>query len=55
MSPLERIRIVRPEPVPAPRPVPMMALAAGSELGDDDLEQVVGGLDRVYVPHPAAY
>jgi hypothetical protein len=26
------------------------ASAAGPELTDDDLEQVVGGLERVYVP-----
>lgn len=56
MSLLERIRVVRPDPAPAPRPVPMVALAAADpELDDGDLEQVVGGLDRVYVPHPAAY
>lgn len=53
MSPPERIRLARPDPAPAPRPV--VALAAGPELADDDLEQVVGGLDRVYVPHPAGY
>lgn len=41
MALLERIAV----PVPAPA----AALAAG-ELGDDDLEQVVGGLERVYVP-----
>ena len=51
---MERIRVVRPDFIPATRPVPMVALADGPELDDGDLEQVVGGLDRVYVPHPAA-
>ena len=55
MTLLERIRPVRPDPAPAPRPVPMVALVAGPELDDGDLEQVVGGLERVYVPHPASY
>lgn len=55
MSLLERIRLVRPEPAPAPRRIAMAALAAEPELDDADLEQVVGGLERVYVPHPAGY
>ena len=25
------------------------------ELEDDDLEQVVGGLERIYVPGPGGY
>lgn len=51
MSLLERIRLARSaSPAPsaaaaAPAPVP-----AGLELGEDDLEQVVGGLERVYLP-----
>ena len=36
-----------PAVIPASAPVPALA---GSELGDDELEQVVGGLERVYVP-----
>jgi hypothetical protein len=47
MSVLARIRVFHPEPDPAPSaPV----AAEGPELGDDDLEQVVGGLERIYVP-----
>ena len=36
-------------PAPVPERAPAEAFAA-PELGDDDLEQVVGGLERVYVP-----
>lgn len=54
MSLLERIRPARPAPAPAPPPLPMVALAGGVELEDDDLEQVVGGLERVYLPDPSA-
>lgn len=56
MSLLGRIRLVRAEPAaaaPVAAAVPVPALA-GPELADDDLEQVVGGLERVYVPGPAA-
>ncbi len=36
---------------PAPAaPAPALAPGPGAELGDDELEQVVGGLERVYVP-----
>lgn len=56
MSALDRIRLFPPRPAEAPRPPTLAAVAgAGSELGDDDLEAVVGGLERVYVPDPAAY
>jgi hypothetical protein len=47
MSVLARIRVFRPEPDPAPASV---VVAEGPELAEDDLEQVVGGLERVYVP-----
>jgi hypothetical protein len=49
---LERIRLFRAEPAsaaPAVAAVPVLALV-GTELADDELEQVVGGLERVYVP-----
>lgn len=55
MSLLERIRIFRPEPAPAPRTIPMVALSDAPELDDADLEHVVGGLERVYVPGPGGY
>lgn len=41
------------------QPAPSVSAAAavapvpaygGAELGDDDLEQVVGGLERIYLP-----
>lgn len=51
---LERIRIFRPAPAPAPRTL-AMALADAPELEDADLEHVVGGLERVYVPGPGGY
>jgi hypothetical protein len=50
---LGRIRMPRAEPAAAPAPVAasvMAAAHAGPELAEDDLEQVVGGLERVYVP-----
>jgi hypothetical protein len=47
MSVLARIRVFRPDPDPAP---PAAIVAAGPELDEDDLEQVVGGLERIYVP-----
>lgn len=51
MDLLRRIRMPRPVAVAplALAAVPVPAFA-GAELGDDDLEQVVGGLERVYVP-----
>jgi hypothetical protein len=55
MSVLGRIRLFPPEPAAPPRPAVPAVVAAGYELGDDDLEAVVGGLERVYVPDPAAY
>lgn len=51
MSLLARIRLHRPEAAAAPVAVPDAAVAtAAPELGDDDLEQVVGGLERVFIP-----
>jgi hypothetical protein len=51
MGVLGRIRLFPPGTVAAPRPPALVVVvAAGSELGDDDLEAVVGGLERVYVP-----
>jgi hypothetical protein len=55
MSLLDRIRLFPPETPAAPRPPVLAVVAARSELGDDDLEAVVGGLERVYVPEPAGY
>lgn len=55
MSLLERIRIFRPDPTPAPRRIPVVALVDAPELENADLEQVVGGLERVYVPAPGGY
>jgi hypothetical protein len=52
---LERIRIFRPDPAPAPRPLAMVAVSDAPELEDADLEHVVGGLERVYVPGPGGY
>lgn len=45
---LGRIRVLGPAPDAAP--VPAAVAVGGPELGDDDLEQVVGGLERVFVP-----
>jgi hypothetical protein len=47
MALLQRIGIRAPAPIPAPA---AMVVVEGPELGDDELEQVVGGLERVYVP-----
>lgn len=48
MSLLGRIQPARPaSPAAAVAPVPPFG---GAELGEDDLEQVVGGLERIYVP-----
>ena len=49
MSLLARIRLPRPA-APAPAPVVSVPVFAGPELEDDVLEQVVGGLERIYVP-----
>ncbi len=55
MSLLGRIRLFPPAAAAeVPRPS-AMPVAAGPELDDDDLEQVVGGLERVYVGEPAGY
>lgn len=45
---MERERVA--VPMPAASSASAAALLAESELGDDDLEQVVGGLERIYVP-----
>ncbi len=51
MSLLGRIRLARPaSPAPSPAAVAPVPAFGGPELGEDDLEQVVGGLERVYVP-----
>ncbi|MBW3570475.1 MAG: hypothetical protein KY467_05170 [Gemmatimonadetes bacterium] len=52
---LERIRLFRPASAPAPAAVQVMAPADAPELEDADLEHVVGGLERVYVPGTAGY
>jgi hypothetical protein len=44
VSPFERIH------APPPAPAAPAAVQAVVELQDDDLEQVVGGLARVYLP-----
>lgn len=46
---LGRIRVFREAPPPA---VPALRIVAaeGPELRDDDLEQVVGGLERAFIP-----
>ena len=46
MAILERARVAA-----APSPsTPAPAALADAELGDEELEQVVGGLERIYVP-----
>jgi hypothetical protein len=48
-----RMRLPRAEPPASPAPVAASVLAAaqaGPELAEDELEQVVGGLERVYLP-----
>jgi hypothetical protein len=37
-------------PSPTQPAAPVAVLASGAELGDDELEQVVGGLERIYLP-----
>lgn len=58
MSVLARIRLFPADAAPPPRPAAVPAAAAvaeAAELSDDVLEAVVGGLERVYIPHPAGY
>lgn len=53
MGLLGRIRLTGAQPPAPPAPVAASvatAVLAGPELGEDDLEQVVGGLERVYLP-----
>ena len=50
MSLLGRIRIFPPHPAAARPTAPVPVATGGPELGDDDLEQVVGGLERVFIP-----
>jgi hypothetical protein len=45
--PFSRTRPAAPPPDERPAPVPA---AAAVELGDDDLELVVGGLQRIWAP-----
>ncbi len=47
-------RAAAPPSVPAPPVVPAGTAFAGPELGDDELERVVGGLERVYLPGPVS-
>ncbi|WP_420128818.1 hypothetical protein [Longimicrobium sp.] len=54
MSLLGRIRLFPPEEAPAPPPPAVPVAAAGPELGEDDLEQVVGGLERIYISRVSA-
>ncbi|HYW13635.1 MAG TPA: hypothetical protein VE871_16860 [Longimicrobium sp.] len=49
MSPLLQTRHPSPPSATVSAAIPVPALA-GAELGDDELEQVVGGLERVYIP-----
>ncbi len=45
---LGRIRLFRDEPPP---PIPVFRVVAeGAELAESDLEQVVGGLERAFIP-----
>jgi hypothetical protein len=51
MSLLGRTRLARSaSPAPAAAALATVPAAAGPELGEDELEQVVGGLERIYVP-----
>ena len=45
---VERIRL--PGPASSPAAIVTVSAAAGPELEMDELEQVVGGLERVYLP-----
>jgi hypothetical protein len=47
---LGRIRVFREAPPPPVVPAVRIVAAEGPELLDDDLEQVVGGLERVFIP-----
>jgi hypothetical protein len=49
MSLLGRIRLPRAD-APAPAATAVPASSAVVELDDDELEQVVGGLERIYIP-----
>jgi hypothetical protein len=55
MSLIGRIRLFPADAVPAPRPAAVPVVDDGAELGEDELEAVVGGLERIYVPDPAGY
>lgn len=55
MSLLGRIRLFPPAAAGAPSPPAVVAVATGPELADDDLEGVVGGLERVFVPDSSGY
>ena len=46
---LGRIRVFRDAAPPRVQAI-RIASAEGPELRDDDLEQVVGGLERVFIP-----
>jgi hypothetical protein len=51
MSLLGRTRLARPaSQAPAAASLVSVPAVAGPELGEDELEQVVGGLERIYVP-----
>jgi hypothetical protein len=51
MSLLGRIRLARPaSPSPFAAAVAAVPSFGGAELAEDELEQVVGGLERIYVP-----
>lgn len=41
---------LRPSAAPPPAALAVTAETSVAELDDDDLEQVVGGLERVYIP-----
>jgi hypothetical protein len=47
---LGRIRVFRDAPPPAVPALRVVSDAEGPELHDDDLEQVVGGLERAFIP-----
>ncbi len=43
-----------PEVVLQPAPAPRQSPRSTPELSDDDLQDVVGGLERIYVEHSSA-